>query len=109
MNKKVIGVFKDKLGGNIMTEFVAHRAKAYAYSMEDGSEYKKAKRTKICVIKRQLMFENSKDDEKRLQTLQTFDKITSYPYGANVLRVCESKMMLVRDYFVEKYSDCPFL
>ena len=29
--------------------------------MEDGSEHKKAKRTKKCVIKHELMFENYKD------------------------------------------------
>ena len=29
--------------------------------MDDGSEYKKAKGTKTCVIKRKLMFENYKD------------------------------------------------
>ena len=60
-NKKVIGLFKDELGGKIMTEFVALRAKAYAYLMEDGSEHKKAKGTKKCVIKRILMFENYAD------------------------------------------------
>ena len=48
-NKKVIGLFKDELGGKIMKEFVALRAKAYAYLMEDGSEHKKAKGTrKMC-------------------------------------------------------------
>ena len=42
-NKKVIGLFKFELSGKIMTEFVAQRAKAYTYSMEDGSEIKKLK------------------------------------------------------------------
>ena len=45
-NKKVIGFFRDELGGKIMIEFCALRAKAYARLMEDGSEHKKAKGTK---------------------------------------------------------------
>ena len=57
----MIGLFKDELGGKIITEFVALRAKAYAYLMEDGSEHKKVKGIKKCVIKRELMFENYKD------------------------------------------------
>ena len=32
-NKKIFGMFKDKLGGKIMIEFCALRAKAYAYLM----------------------------------------------------------------------------
>ena len=45
-NKKVIRKFKDELDRKIITEFVALRAKAYAYLMEDGSEHKKSKRNK---------------------------------------------------------------
>ena len=60
-NKKVIGLFKDELGGKIMIELVALRARAYTYSKEDGSEHKKAEGTKKCIIKRKLMFENYRD------------------------------------------------
>ena len=61
INKKVIGMFKDELGGKIMIEFCALRAKTYAYLMEDGSEHKKAKGTKKCIVKRELMFKHYKD------------------------------------------------
>ena len=55
MNKKVIGLFKDELGGKIMKEFVGLRAKTYAYLMDDDTEHKKAKGIKKYVIKRELM------------------------------------------------------
>ena len=124
--KKLIGKFKDELGGKIITEFVAFRAKVYAYLMEDGSEHKIAKETKKCIIKRELMFDNYKDslfnnknilksqqgfksDHHKVNTneynrtalssnddkrSQTFDRITTYPYGTNAFKVCESEMMV---------------
>ena len=33
----------------------------------------------------------SSNDDKRLQT---FDKVTTFPYGTNVFKVCESEMLL---------------
>ena len=57
-NKKVIGLFKDESGGKIMIEFVGIRAKKYAYLMDDDTEYKKAKGTKKCIIKRELIFKD---------------------------------------------------
>ena len=61
INKKVIGMFKDELGGKIMKEFCAPRAKTYAYLMDDDSEKKKAKGTKKCIIKHRIKFEDYKD------------------------------------------------
>ena len=59
VNKKAIGMFKDELGGKIIKEFCALRAKTHL--MEDDSEMKKAKGVKRCVIERRLIFENYKD------------------------------------------------
>ena len=127
-NKKVIGMFKDELGGKIMKEFGAPRTKTYAYLKDDDSENKKAKETKKCIIKRRLklkgykdsVFENitilrsqlrfksdlhnvyteevnkiaiSSNDDKRFQT---FDGVTTYPFGTNVYKVCESEMMALK-------------
>ena len=108
-----------------MLEFVELRAKKYAYLMDDDTEHKKSKRTKKCIIKRGLIIKNYKDslfndkailklqqrfkshnvyteevnkivisnnDDKRLQT---FDKITAYPYGTNAFKVRKSEMLLV--------------
>ena len=132
-NKKVIGLFKDKLGGKLMKEFCALRAKTRSYLMDNNSEDKKSKGKKECVIKLKTMFENytdclfnnkiilksqqrlksnhnkvyteeankialSSDDDK---TLQTFNRVTTYPYGTNAFKVCENEMLAVKDLFFE--------
>ena len=61
MNEKVPSLFKDELGGKIIAEFVALRAKTYAYLDDGGNERKKSKGTKKCVIKQKLIFQNFKD------------------------------------------------
>ena len=60
LNKKVIGIMKDELGGAIMTEFVTLRPKLYSYKKLDGSEDKKCKGIKKCVVKKTLTFEDYK-------------------------------------------------
>ena len=50
-NKKVPGLFKDELGGKIITEVVAIRPKTYAYLTDDDNKHKKAEGTRKCVIK----------------------------------------------------------
>ena len=61
VNKKVVGLMKDELGGGIITEFVALRPKAYSYKTDDNIELKKAKRTKKCVINKILSFSDYKN------------------------------------------------
>ena len=61
-NKKVIGLMKYELGGEIMTEFATFRPKTYFYLMDNGNNDKKAKGTNKCVIKRMLKkFNDYKD------------------------------------------------
>ena len=75
-NKKVIGLMKDELGGKIITEFVTLRPKTYSYSTDDVKEDKKAKRTKKCVIKRMIKFDDYKNcllkDKILLKSQQRF-------------------------------------
>ena len=46
MNKNVVGLMKDELGGKIITEFVALKPKSYSYLTDDDKNVKKAKGTK---------------------------------------------------------------
>ena len=46
MNKTVIGLFNDELGGRIMKKFVALRPQTYSYLMDDDKNVKKTKGTK---------------------------------------------------------------
>ena len=109
-NKKFIGLMKDELGGEIITEFIALRPKTLTHN--DKTD-KKAKGTKKCVIKKMIKFDDYKkcflNDEVILKSQQRFisnkhdvytedvnkialsndddkrivspDKISSYPYG----------------------------
>ena len=55
LNKKIIGLMKDELGGEIMTEFVTLRPKMYAYKMA-SAESKKCKGIKKCIIRKTISF-----------------------------------------------------
>ena len=62
-NKKVIGLMKDELGGEIMKEFISLRPKMYSYRVGTSVgtlEPKKCKGIKKCVVKKTITFEDYK-------------------------------------------------
>ena len=73
MNKKVIALMKDELRGKIIIWFVALRPKTYSYLTDGDTVHQKAKRTKKCVTKRILKFNDYKKcffDKKPILKLQ---------------------------------------
>ena len=111
-NKKVIGLFKDELGGKIMKEFVGLRAKTYAYLMDDDSEHKKAKGTKKCVIKRRLMFENYTDclfnDKTILKSQQRFKSDCHNVYTEQINKIALSSNDDKRLQTFDKITKLPY-
>ena len=75
-NREKIGLMKDELGGKIMEEFMGLKSKCYSYLIDDGKVDKKAKGTKKCIIKRNLLFDNYleclKEKKKILRSQQRF-------------------------------------
>ena len=75
-NKKVIGLMKDELGGEIITEFIALRPKTYSYLTDNDKIDKKAKGTKKCAINKMIKFDDYKNyflnDKILLKSQQRF-------------------------------------
>ena len=59
-NKKVLGMFKDEVNGDIIDEFVGLRAKLYSYKMFEGKESKKCKGVKKQVVESSITHEDYK-------------------------------------------------
>ena len=122
----------------LVVKFVALRAKTYSFLIDEYTDddyeknnivNKKAKGTKKCVNKREILFNNYidslfenevllrsqhrfKSDHHKVYTeevnkialssndakrIQTFDRVTTYPYGTNVFKVCENEMLLKKN------------
>ena len=59
LTKKVIGLMKDELGGEIMRELVSLQPKMYSYKV-GNSEPKKCKGIKCCLVKKTISFDDYK-------------------------------------------------
>ena len=80
-NKKVLGMFKDEVGGEIIDEFVGLRAKLYSFKIFKGEESKKCKGVKKLVVKKNITHENYKNCLfTRKEQLQKMNIIRSYAH-----------------------------
>ena len=94
-NKKAIGLMKDELGGDIMTEFVTLRPKMYSYRA-GKEELKKCKGIKKCVMWKTISFEDYKNcllDGTKLYRSQLMFRSSSH--RVRMLEV--NKLALSRD------------
>ena len=110
INKKVIGHMKDELSGDIITEFVALRPKAYLYITNDFIEMKKAKGTKKCAVNKMLRFDDYKkclfDNGKVLKSQQRFKSENHEVYTENINKValsCDDDKRIVTSNRITSY------
>ena len=110
VNKKVVGLMKDELGGGIITEFVALRPKVYSYRTDDLVELKKAKGTKKCVVKKMLGFNDYKkclfEKEKVLKSQQRFKSENHSVYTEKINKIalsCDDDKRIVTSDGVTSY------
>ena len=74
-NENVIDLMKDELREKIMKKTLGLRAKTFSYLKNYGSEDKKTKGTKKCIIKRKVKFEDFKGGLETTQLENTINHL----------------------------------
>ena len=119
VNKKVIGMFKDEAGGEVITKFVGLRAKNYTYTYdhliglasllflfgEDGAEHKKCKGIKKCVTKNNITFKDYETclftNTKQLRKMNVFRSHLHDVYSEEVNKIAlsanDDKRVILQD------------
>ena len=102
---------KDELGGGIITEVTALRPKEYSYKTDDLIEFKKAKGTKKCVVKKMLRFNDYKNclftNSKVLRSQQRFKSENHSVYTENINMIalsCDDDKRIVAAGGISSYS-----
>ena len=101
VNKKVIGKFKDEVGGNLITHFVGLRPKLYSFKIEDISgeitpPVKKCKGVKKSVVKKEVSFEDYVKclftNEKQMRRMRIIKSENHEIYSNEVSKVALSNL-----------------
>ena len=85
-NRKVIDLMKNELGGQIMKKFVELQRKTYSYLKDNDDDYKNAKDTKRCVVKRRPNFQDYKNCIKASQILNIKNYLQSKQIDVDCLK-----------------------
>ena len=111
-NKKVLGLMKGELGGEIIIEFITLRPKTYSYLTDNDKEDKKAKGTKKCVIKKTIKFNDYKkcllNDKVILKSQQRFISNKHDVYTENVNKIALSNNDDKRIISLDKITSYPY-
>ena len=105
VNKKVIGMFKDEVGGKQITKFVGLRPKLYSFKVEESNVSKKCKGIKKNVVKKGIDFEDYVDclftGEKQMRKMNIIksEKHEIYSKEVNKLALSgdDDKRILCKD------------
>ena len=117
-NKKIIGLMKVELGGEIITEFnlklilKKNSIKTYSYLTDNDKIDKKAKGTKNCIIKKMIKFDDYKkcllNDEVILKSQQRFMSNKHDVYTEDVNKIALSNDDDKRIVSPDKISSYPY-
>ena len=111
-NKKVIGLMKDELGGEITTEFISLRPQTYSYLTDNNKIDKKAKGTKKCIIKKMIKFDDYEkyllNDKVILKSQQRFISNKHDVYMEDVNKITLSNDDDKRIVSPDKISSYPY-
>ena len=111
-NKKVLGLMKGELAGEIITEFITLRPKTYSYLTDNAKEDKKAKGTKKCEIKKTIKFNDYKkcllNDKVILKSQQRFISNKHDVYTENVNKIALSNNDDKRIISLDKITSYPY-
>ena len=104
-NKKVLGMFKDEAAGKIIKEFVGLRSKLYSYKMEEGTENKRCKGIKKCVVEKSIRHEDyktcletGKEQLRKQNIIRSYEHVV-YTEEVNkiALSAADDKRFLLKD------------
>ena len=94
VNNKVLGMFKDEVGGKIMEKFVGLRAKLYSYKIFEGEESKKCKGIKKGVVEDSIEHRDYEDclftGKEQLRTMNVIRSYNHEVYTESVNKIALS-------------------